>query len=171
VAILNAVLETGVEPIPEVVVRVHGIAQARVSLSTRRLFVPPRLNRPTRRIVRLHYLTAQPVQITKIESDYKGITAELRPALPKPSASQPAPDGAQNPTDTRPTPKAGGAAQFSSHEILVSLPPGSDLPKGGAKLFIYTDDPDPRYSKLVILVTNKQARQRPRAPAGRSGGR
>ncbi|HUU94840.1 MAG TPA: DUF1573 domain-containing protein [Phycisphaerae bacterium] len=157
---IDAILETDIERVPEVAVGVRAIVKPRVSLSTSRYYVSPRLNRATQRIVRLYYLTAQPVEITKIESDYAGIAGELRPALVKPQTGE---SSAQTDEKTSPasrpalsTPTAG---RFSFHEITVQLPPGKDIPKGGAKLFVYTDDPDPRYSKLVVVITNEQSQR------------
>jgi hypothetical protein len=166
VALLNVPLETGATEIPEVTVRVHGIVQARVSISSSRLYVPVSLNRPTQRIIRVNYLTSHPVQITKIESDHPQITGELRPPRAgSPGNASSTAAGNQSPAGTQPVSSAPSRARFSSHEILVSLPPGGDLPEGGAKLFISTDDPDPRYSKLEVLVTNERPERKPRRPA------
>jgi len=179
---IDAILETGIERLPEVSVGVRAIVKPRVSLSTSRLYVSPRLNRATQRIVRLYYLTTQPVEITKIESDYAGVAGELRPPRVNPKtgvvrASRPrianeevqATAQAVEKTSpaSRPALSAPTAGRFSFHEITVQLPPGKDIPKGGAKLFVYTDDPDPRYSKLVVVISSERSERFSRRPVQR----
>ncbi len=157
---IDALLETDLKRVPEVAVGVRAIVKPRVSLSTSRYYVSPRLNRATQRILRLYYLTAQPVEITRIESDYVGVAGELRPPRVKPKTVK---SSAQTDEKTslasRPALSTPTAGRFSFHEITVQLPPGKDIPKGGAKLFVYTDDPDPRYSKLVVVITNEQSQR------------
>jgi hypothetical protein len=155
---IDAILETGIERVPEVSVGVRAIVKPRVSLSTSRLFVSPRLDRATQRIVRLYYLTTQPVQITKIESDFAGVSGELRPPPGNPeTVDSPAQAGQETSPASRPALRARTSGRFSFHEISVLLPPGDDIPKGGAKLFVYTDDPDPAYAKLVMVITNERS--------------
>jgi len=165
---IDAILETDIERVPEVVLGVRAIVKPRVSLSTSRYYVSPRLNRATQRILRLYYLTAQPVEITRIESDYVGVVGELRPPRvnPKTGESSAQADEKTSPA-SRPALSTPTADRFSFHEITVQLPPGKDIPKGGAKLFVYTDDPDPRYSKLVVVITNEQSQRYSRRPAQR----
>jgi hypothetical protein len=47
------------------------------------------------------------------------------------------------------------------HELRVTLPSGADLPEGGGRIEIYTDDPSPDYQKLVIEVQLKNPAARP----------
>jgi hypothetical protein len=155
---VDAILETDLARVPEVAVGVRAIVKPRVSLSTSRYYVSPRLNRATQRILRLYYLTAQPVEITRIESDYVGVMGELRPPRVNPKTVEPsAQTDERTSPDSRPVSSTPTAGRFSFHEITVQLPAGKDIPEGGARLFVYTDDPDPRYSKLVVVITNERS--------------
>ncbi|MFQ5806941.1 MAG: DUF1573 domain-containing protein [Phycisphaerae bacterium] len=135
------VLETGLEKFPSITIPASVYVAPRVAVAPRVLAVTPRVTKPLQRIVRVTYRPDQPVQIQEIRSSHPDlITAELMPPRP-----------------ARPN------MVMRYHTIRVSLPAYDEMPEGGAKLEVFTDDPSPEYQKLVVDI-QRRAPSRARRP-------
>jgi hypothetical protein len=136
-------LETGLEEHPELTIPVSVYIAPRVSVSPRRLWISPRLTRPSQRTVRVRYRPDHPIEITEVKSSHPDVVkAKL---LPQRKSANP-------------------KAFVRLHEIRVSLPPGNEFPQGGAKLEIYTSDPSPEYHKLTVDIRMRPPSARRVAP-------
>jgi len=124
--------------VPTLTYPISAYVRPRVSVVPRMLLVSDKIKRPFTRILRVNYRADKPLKITKIESSDPKIKAEVMPSKTK-------------------VPTAGTA----SYQIQVNLPPGDQLPKDGAKLTIFTDDPSPEYSKIEVeIITPEMYRER-----------
>jgi hypothetical protein len=129
--VANIVLETGVEDYPTITIPASVYIAPQVAVMPPRLYVTPRVTKPFQRIVRVTYRPDDPVKVKEIKSSHPDlITAELLPPR----------------EEKRPT----MVTQY--HEIRVTLPPGNQLPEGGATLEIYTDAAEPEYQKLIVEI-------------------
>ncbi len=137
---MTVVLETGLEKFPTLTIPVSAYIAPRVYVQPARLWVSPQVARTFQRLVRVSYRADQPIEIKEIVSSHPDlIKVERRP-----------PRKPVNPKMT---------TRF--HELRVTLPSGADLPEGGGRIEIYTDDPSPDYQKLVIEVQLKNPAARP----------
>lgn len=143
--IAKVVLKTGLEKVPTLTYPISAYVRPRVSVVPRMLLVSDKIKRPFTRILRVNYRADKPLKITDIKSSDPKITAEIMPTKTK-------------------VPTAGTA----SYQIQVNLPPGDQLPKDGAKLTIFTDDPAPEYSKIEVeIITPEMYRERLRKRSAR----
>jgi hypothetical protein len=138
----TAVLATGLERVPEIRVPIRSIIAPRVRVSPPTLVVPKTYPKRSTRILRVHWLPGDPVEVLSVESQHPGIEAELLPATPA---------NGRDPT---------------VQQIRVSLPPGSGLPDEGVALKILTDAEEPEFAELDVVVTTNL--RRPVSHAARS---
>jgi hypothetical protein len=140
---VNVELKTRLEDFPVLVFPVSAYVAPRVDVKPSKLYVTPQVKERLQRIVRVMYPSEQPVEVTGIKSSHPElIKAELLPA--EQAALQ----------RVRPF-----------HTIRVWLPPADELPEGGGRLEIYTNDPEPEYQKLVVEVKQRAVPAGPKAGA------
>lgn len=142
---IELVLETDHDSMKELKVPVSAFVQPRVIVSPPMLRVAQSTTAPVKQRVTVRYTSNKPIKITEIKASHPGIKGEVLP--PEPQA-------------------AGAAAGMDAHQIEVTLPPGSELPKEGATLTIVTDDSDPQYQKLDVKVMVLPNVVRPNVPGG-----
>jgi hypothetical protein len=128
---LDVTLETSHERMRTMHVQLNAFVQPRVQLNRTSLAVSSAVVKPFKQRVRVQYKLDRPLNVTGFEATHPGISAELLP--PNTAAAR-------------------GAAGYGFHDIEVTLPPASELPKTGGTLTILTDDDDPEYQKLEVKV-------------------
>jgi len=136
--LIEVPLETSHPRMKEMHIQVNAFVQPRVTLNRSSLAVSSAVVKPFKQRVRVQYKIETPLVIKGFEASHPGITAEVLP--PNPNAPK-------------------GAAGFGYHDIEVTLPAASELPKTGGTLTILTDDKDPEYQKLEVkvVVVNRPA--------------
>ena len=142
---VKAVIETGVERLPIMSVNVSARAMDRVSLWPEHLRVVPSQKRPGTRTLRINYVEEQPIEVTEILCDLPSIAVQKLPRRP-PSAY----------------------SEFAAIPLRIHVPPFNEFPEAGVTLEIHTNDPDPKYQKLVTRIEkvdpHKQRAQRSGKP-------
>ncbi len=142
---VKAVIETGVERLPIMSFSASARAMERVSLWPEHLRVVPSQKKAGTRTLRINYVEEQPVDITEILCDLPSVTVQRLPR--------------QRPT---------AYSEFGAIQLRISVPPFSEFPEGGATLEIHTNDPDPKFQKLVVRIEKvdprKQKAQRSEKP-------
>ncbi|MEP0846160.1 MAG: DUF1573 domain-containing protein [Phycisphaerae bacterium] len=123
-------LETGLEKNPLISIPVSAYIAPRVAVSPPKLFVSPKVTQPFQRVIRVTHKADSKLEIKEVKSSHPKITAEVLP-----------PNANANPT-----------RQMQFIEIRVNLPAGNEFPAEGAKIEIFTNDPDPEYQKLTVDV-------------------
>lgn len=138
----TATLKTGLTRFPTVTVPISAFISERVSIMPPAITI---LNTPqyqSTRVAQLKYLKTKPVTVKSITSNLPSVTASMNPA--------------------KITPING---MFDQQMINVTVPPYADLPAEGATITIETDDPDPKYAKLILRVNKApDLRANPNAP-------
>lgn len=137
---IEAVLETGLEQFPTIVVPVSVYIAPRIYARPAKLFLSPAVSRSFTRSVRVYHKADEPLEILEVKISHPELISVER--LPKPSG-----DNAKGLT--------------SYYELRVTLPPGNQLPPEGAKIEIHTSDSDPEYRMIIIDVVLRQAAARP----------
>lgn len=132
----NAVLETGLELMPEIHVRISGIAQGPVSVNPKVLYLMGGQNVPTTRMLRVTSLGEKPINVTSVKADLDAIQAEILPQPDDPAALK-------NPNS-------------AVTLIQVKLPPAGELPDQEVALRITTDDPE--YKELIVPIQKRTGR-------------
>jgi hypothetical protein len=122
-------LETGLPGIEKLQFHISANVQPRIIATPMRLMVPPDSTTPLQQVVRVQYRTDKPVKVLNVRSDQGPVQWELIPAPALP-----------------PT------AKLASHQLRVTLPAASELPAGGARLIITTDDPAPEFKEMTIPI-------------------
>ncbi|MBK9127778.1 MAG: DUF1573 domain-containing protein [Phycisphaerales bacterium] len=126
----EVVLSTGLTRLPEVRVPVYAAVQPPVAFSPPRLFLPKNSVSEIKQTLRVTYSPDKPVKILAVKPSHDAVKAEIR------EASR---DG-----------KPGGE---QTQEILVTLPPGDQVPdQSELALEITTDLTEPEYAKIVIPI-------------------
>jgi hypothetical protein len=127
---LEVQLETGVAAYPLQNVAVTAFVAAPVFVAPTKLFTDA--TRQQQRAVRISYEASRSVQIKEVRSTHPNlIKAQLMP--PRNALTN-------------------AAQEFLEHTLVVTLPPGSELPATGALIEIHTNDPSPEYKKLTIPI-------------------
>jgi hypothetical protein len=134
----SAVLITGVEQMPEFLVRVWGVAQGPLTVSPKVLYVMTDQNQPSTKTLRVVSRRETPIVITSVKADLDSIEAEV---LPGPASG--------------PISNVGGV---SSVMIQVKLPAINTLPDRDIALRISFDDPE---VKELIVPIRKSAGKPP----------
>lgn len=142
---VQAVIETGVERLPTMSIAVSARALERVSLWPQKMRVVPSQKKPGTRTLRVNYVEEQPVEITEILCDLPSITVDRLPR--------------QHPMEY---------SEFGAIPLRVHVPPFNEFPDRGATLEIHTNDPDPKFQKLVVQIDKidpqKQKTQQSKKP-------
>lgn len=131
----NAVMKTGLETIPDLSLRVWGLAQGPIAISPKILYVTSQRNEPSRKTLRVTCRGEKPISITSIKADLESIQAEIlnqtsENALP-----------GQNPDTTL---------------IQVTLPPASEFPDAEVAIRITTDSAE--VGELIVPVRKAAGR-------------
>jgi hypothetical protein len=133
---VKAVIETGVERLPTMSINVSAQAMDRVSLWPEHLRVVPSQKKAGARTLRVNFVEEQPVEVTEILCDLPSITIQ------KLAREQPTP-----------------YSEFASIPLRIQVPPYDEFPDAGVTLEIHTNDPDPKYQKLVTRIEKVDPRQ------------
>lgn len=134
---MNAVLETGDEQVPEIVISVSGFVQPRVQVSPSRLYVPASMSREQERPIRITYDSRKPLKILEATASTDAIKVRVLE---------------QRENRFR-------AAGFDTHELRAILPAGDQIPDG-AYILIKTDDEDPEFREIKIPITTQRNTRR-----------
>jgi len=126
----TVVLETGVERLPTMSIKVTAVALERVSARPDRLRIVPVHSQRSTRHVSVNYPEDQPIEITEIKASHPSIKVQKLP-------------GRQAPTSK---------SEFAAQRIRITLPPFAEFPEEGARVEIYTNDPDPKFQKFVVPI-------------------
>ena len=127
-------LETGFVESPTVTVRLDATVQPRVSVTPSPVYVVPQQVQSTTRTLLLQHREDNPVKITDIKSSLESIKWELKEPTTAPGQPQ---------------------QQTATFQILVTLPPYSEIPEDGAKLEIFTDDASEEYRRLEVPILRR----------------
>jgi hypothetical protein len=131
------VLLTGLDWYPEIELPMAANAQPRVLVVPFKIAVPTGQTEPLVRQIRMQYRVDKPVKITRVSVNLESVVCKLLPAEP---------------------PKAG--ATVANYVIEVTVPPGVEIPPGGAYVEILTDDPSPQYARFTVPVESFESRSR-----------
>lgn len=126
----TVLLETGVERLPIMPIRVSIVGLDRVSVRPDRLWVTSSRAKSSSRTVRLSYAADRPVEITELKSSHPAVTLRQLPERKPPTSM----------------------SEFTYYQIRVTLPPYAELPDEGVKVEIHTNDPDPKFQKFVVPI-------------------
>lgn len=144
---IQVVLETGVERLPTISIPVSALAMERVSAMPTRLPVYQAQSKPATRMVRVNFIPDQPIKITEVKSNHPAIKATVQ----------------QQPANST------SKSIFKYYTVRVAMPAWKDIPDEGASIEIYTDDPDPKFQKLVVPIEKRNPRSNVKVrPAGQS---
>lgn len=141
---LEVQLETGVAASPLQNIAVTAFVAAPVFVAPTKLFADA--TKQQQRMVRVSYEAGRSIQIKEVRSTHPNlIKAQLLP--PRNAITN-------------------AAQEFLDHTLMVTLPPGSELPANGALIEIHTNDPSPEYKKFTIPIESLKDPARGPAPAG-----
>jgi hypothetical protein len=125
----------------ELKVPVTSSIQARVYVNRANLTVPEGTTAPIRQRLQVRYQSSTPIRVIGFDYSDPSIKAEVLPG---------------------PGDRSHGLSQaYGLIDIEVTLPPASQLPVGGAKLTINTDDLDPEFQKFEIPISVQTRMPRP----------
>lgn len=134
-------LETNLEELPEVRVIMYAFVQAPVAIRPPKLFYSRASVSEIERTLRVLVEPGQEVKVTKVESTLDSIKVSL---------------------EERPV--QGGERAATEPQIVVTFPPGSEVPADAEpKIIVHTDSPDPEYQRIEVPI-------RVVTPPPRSGG-
>ncbi len=122
-------IETGVERLPTMTISISARAMERVSVWPDHLRVVPSQKKRGTRTLRLNYSGEQPFEITELKSNLPSVTVR------KLSRQQPT-----------------AYSEFAAYMLRVYLPPFNEFPEEGTTIEIYTNDPDPKFRRLVVPI-------------------
>ncbi|MGD8452924.1 MAG: DUF1573 domain-containing protein [Phycisphaerae bacterium] len=142
---INVVLETGLEEVPTLSIPVFASVQPRVSLTPSRVFMSSDSKAESRRTVRVMYKADTPVKVLEAKANHPGVTCEIRP----------------------PAPVAEGE-RFGQIQIMLTVPPYNAIPETGIRIEVTTDDADPQFQHLYVMVVKRQIPRRNRVPGATS---
>ena len=141
---LEVQLETGVAAFPLQNIAVTAFVAAPVFVAPTKLFADA--TKQQQRMVRISYEAGRPFLIKEIRSTHPTlIKAQLMP--PRNAITN-------------------AVQEFLDHTLLVTLPPGSQLPATGALIEIHTNDPSPEYKKFTIPIESLRSSTDALTPAG-----
>ena len=133
-------LETGLEELPEIRINLYANVPPRVSIRPPSLLVTDRVKRPTKQIVEVRFRPDTPLKLIDAQADGGGIEVKVvEPEQP------PAP------------------GELLVYELHVTLPAYDDLPDGGAKLLVLTDDKSPEFEWIEIPIVKRSVPKRRRS--------
>lgn len=132
-------LLTGVERLPRMLLRVSAVSTAHTTAVPDRVWVTPAQTKTGKRTLRLFYPEEQSLEITGLKASDPSIgVRQLAGRLPPSKMSE-----------------------FAALQIELTLPPYAEIPDAGATVEIATNDPDPKYQRLVVSIV----KSKPSAPA------
>ena len=129
---INVVLETGLEKVPTIGIRVAGNAQPRVVVMPPSLVVSPEHRQVIPQLVRVQYHTNVPLKITEVKVTPNSVKYEIMPA------EQPA-----------------GQGTVAFYNIRVTLPAFAELPDEGGQLEIFTDDKTAEFQHITVPIVKR----------------
>ncbi len=138
-----AVLTTNLERVPEIKVTIRAYVVPRVSVTPRTIYIPKVYKKASQKSLLVRFLASNPIEITGVTSPHPGVSAEILPAT---NSSR---------------------LGFTTRQIRVSLPPGSEIPDEDTYLLIKTNADEPEFAELKVPITNG-ARRRAAAGANRT---
>jgi hypothetical protein len=136
----RAELTTDLEAVPLVEVRLSATVEPRVVVTPTRLYIPPSATKPSQHPIRMQYRLDKPVHITEAQVDADWLKFELLP-------------------DEEPTP----GSPIAFHQVMLTVPPFSEIPPTGGKLVLLTDDADPQFQAITVEIVPRDL------PANRGG--
>jgi hypothetical protein len=141
--------ETGLDAVPTLSVTAAAHAQPRVVANPPTIWIPSRATEATDRYVRVQYRTDSPIEITDVSSDLENIEWKLLDT--------------QNPPTN---------SNLTYRQLIVTLPPYSEIPNDGGTLKIMTSDKDPEFQTLEVQIRKHVPRRAANdAPTRNVGGR
>jgi hypothetical protein len=135
-------LEMGEPDLPDIDIKLSASVQPRATLSPMAIYVTPSRSKEWNTMLTVQYRADKPLTVVGAHSDLESIKCEVLPQSPPPKG-----------------------AIMGYHQIRVTLPRFSEIPPTGAKIFIDTDDPDPKFATMVAPVTRREGHRRTRAIA------
>lgn len=138
----NIILETGVERLPTMEIGVNAQVLEHVAVWPDVLRVTEVQTTPSDRTLYLYYTPEQQVTITDAKSNIDGVAVRIA--------------GEERPNKY---------SIFPGYKLTVTLPPFASMPETGAKLEIFTSDPDSRFSKFTVPIEKIHAKHKqPKTP-------
>lgn len=126
----RAEFTTGLDVLPNLEILVFGSVQPPVSVTPAELRLPRKLVMPLKQTLAVWCAPDKPVKIVSVKANAEAIKVQIRDAKPDPSQPEKA-----------------------LQEIVVELPPASQLPAGlDPAIEIQTDAEDPAYKRLTIPI-------------------
>lgn len=128
----RVVLETGVARLPQIEVLIFGAVQPPVTVDPARVLLPRGNVAGLTQVVRVVSAPAHPVKVLEAQPTHASVKAEVRPLAP-PAADKP--------------------GEQSVQEIVLSLPPGEQIPDDvELAVELLTDAKDPAFQKVRVPI-------------------
>lgn len=130
----NVKIETGLDIVPELDVRVVANAQPRVVVFPFKIAVPAARSEAYPLTISVQYREHTPIKVLDVRADYEGFEFERLPS--------------RAPAKGR---------QVGAHQFRVMVPPYDSIPDDGYAITILTDDAAPEFKKLEIPIERGRA--------------